>query len=140
MKQSYVIGVLLTVTLIGAAGLMTSRIISKSASNGRVVEIKSVDEFDGHLKNNKVTVVKYFAPWCSFCKKIAPAYDKLASEYPQANLIKVDFTKEHGKKLAEKAGVGGFPTFHIYERGKKVDEVIGADEAGLREKISKRAV
>lgn len=33
----------------------------------------------------------------------------------------------------------GFPTFHIYSRGKKVDEIVGADRGGLRAKIDAAA-
>ena len=140
MKRSYMVGAMLVVALISVAGLMTSKLTSKAANTGgKVVEIQSVGELDTHLKGNKLVVVKYFAPWCGFCKKMEPVYDKLASEYPNATLVKVDFTKDHGKQLAQKAGVGGFPTFHLYKGSKKVDEVIGANEAGLREKISARA-
>lgn len=141
MKKSYIIGAVLVAGLVGTASVMTYKLTSNTtkAAPGKVVEIQSLEDFDAQLKNNNVVAVKYYAPWCGFCKKMAPVYDKLATQYPNARLVKVDFTKEHGKKLAQKAGVGGFPTFHLYENGTKVDEVVGANEAGLREKLSARA-
>lgn len=100
-----------------------------------IIEIKTEGEFKD-LTGTGQSVVKYYAPWCGFCKKMAPVYEGYAKQYPKAHLAKVDFTQEHGKKLAQDAGVNGFPTFVFYKDGKKVDEVIGADEESLKNKLA----
>jgi len=60
----------------------------------------------------KVAFVKFFAPWCGHCKKMAPDWDKLMKEYEDHATIaihEVDCTTA-GKPLCDSNGVKGFPT------------------------------
>lgn len=146
MKRSFIVGMFIAIlALSGALYYYRAHVInffsfeSAAPIGGTVIEIKSAGEFDKTINNKKLSVVKYYAPWCGYCMRMAPVYDKLASEHKGAVLAKVDFTKEHGKQLAQKAGVGGFPTFALYKGGKKIDEVIGANEPDLRAKIAKHS-
>lgn len=76
--------------------------------------------FDQHLKDNKQTLVEFYAPWCGHCKKLAPEYEKAASELKgKVALGKVDATEE--KDLASKYNVKGFPTLVWFEEGKQTE-------------------
>jgi len=77
---------------------------------------------DNFLKENKVTMVEFFAPWCGHCKNLAPEYKKLAKALN--GIIKigaVDADQEANKPLAGKYGVQGFPTLKIFVNGKPKD-------------------
>merc|ERR1719197_1215757 len=74
--------------------------------------------FDQHLKDNKQTLVEFYAPWCGHCKKLTPEYEKAAVELKgKVSLCKVDATEE--KDLASKYNVKGFPTLVWFEDGKE---------------------
>jgi len=77
-----------------------------------------------------VTFVKFFAPWCGHCKRLAPTWEKLAEEYKDVEGVKighVDCTagNNENRGLCDGQGVNGFPTLNIYKDGEKVEEYNG---------------
>jgi protein disulfide isomerase len=77
--------------------------------------------FDQHIKDNRQTLVEFYAPWCGHCKKLAPEYEKAANKLKPQNikLAKIDATEE--KDLASKFNVKGFPTLIWFEEGKEME-------------------
>lgn len=59
----------------------------------------------------------------------------MALEQKSVHFVIVDADKEG--ELFEKAHVTSFPTFHLIKRGRKLDEVIGADTKKLSMLINK---
>jgi len=76
--------------------------------------------FDEHLNANKYTLVEFYAPWCGHCKKLAPEFEKAASDLKgKVPLAKVDATEE--KDVASKYSVKGYPTLVWFDSGKNQD-------------------
>ena len=46
---------------------------------------KSVNE------SEKPVLVEFWAPWCVYCRRIAPAYDKIAEQYEEKLVAGSDF-------------------------------------------------
>jgi len=70
------------------------------------------DNYDS-LTNGKTIFVKFFAPWCGYCKKMAPAWEQLAKEWvdDKIGLIgEVDCTTGEGTVMCDKHKIEGYPT------------------------------
>ncbi|XP_057326193.1 thioredoxin domain-containing protein 5 homolog [Microplitis mediator] len=76
-----------------------------------------------------VTFIKFFAPWCGHCKRLAPTWEDLGKKFidnPDVHVVKVDCTLSTNKQLCDDQEVDGFPTLVLYKNGKKVDEYNGS--------------
>lgn len=94
------------------------------------------DNFDRSVEG-KIAFVKFYAPWCGHCKRLAPVWEEFAKKVhqPQPGLldpmvVKVDCSQY--KQFCQKFGVRGYPTLQLLKDGKKVTEYTGArDEQSL---------
>lgn len=73
-------------------------------------------------------VVQYYAPWCGFCKQLAPVYEQVRDRAPShVHIVRFNMDK-HGEEM-QKQGVGvenfgvpvtqdvqGFPTIIMYKK------------------------
>ena len=99
----------------------------------KVVATKT--EFDNIISNagGKLVAVDFTASWCGPCQRIGPKFVEFAAEFEDVIFIKVDV--DENAETAEACGIEAMPTFHFYKDGAKVDELVGASEAKLKEKI-----
>jgi thioredoxin 1 len=72
---------------------------------------------------------------CGPCKFIGPIFEKLAAENPEAEFVKVDV--DEADDVAAACAIQAMPTFQFYKGGAKIDEMKGADKAGLEQMIAK---
>lgn len=75
-------------------------------------------------------IVDFHAQWCGPCKKFAPAFERMEPQYPACTFCKVDV--DQLDSVAGEQGVRAMPTFILYNKGRKVDTVMGANEAKVR--------
>ncbi|XGW21347.1 hypothetical protein V3C99_004363 [Haemonchus contortus] len=111
------------------AVVLAALVLGISAS-GDVLEYTD-SNFDELISSHEVALVKFYAPWCGHCKKLAPEFDKAATKLksndPPITLIKVDCTVE--KATCDKFGVKGFPTLKIFRNGFEAQSYDGPREA-----------
>eukprot|EP00029_Vermamoeba_vermiformis_P001618 TRINITY_DN1181_c0_g1_i1.p1 TRINITY_DN1181_c0_g1~~TRINITY_DN1181_c0_g1_i1.p1 ORF type:complete len:226 (+),score=34.47 TRINITY_DN1181_c0_g1_i1:25-702(+) len=104
-------------------------------SRSKVQHVSSENEFHEKLKSagERLVVVDFFADWCGPCKQISPIIDEFSNKYPNVVFLKVDV--DELSDLAGQLGVKAMPTFYLYLKGKKVDDLVGADPNKLESKI-----
>jgi len=109
-----------------------------SGTEGKTEEVLVLTSaiFEQHLKDNKHTMVEFYAPWCGHCKKLAPEYEKAAVTLKDKGikLGKVDATEE--KDLAQKYNIKGFPTMVWFEDAKETDYDGGRTADGIVEWVN----
>lgn len=97
-------------------------------------ELKTLDEFQAFIKEGKVAI-DFTASWCPPCKMIGPKFEALQNEFPGIKFAKVDV--DVNSDTASKVGIQAMPTFQFYNGGSKVDELVGASEEQLKQKLAK---
>ena len=69
--------------------------------------------------------VDFWAPWCTYCRRIAPAVDQVAGQYGEQMVVgKVNVDEQ--PELAGEFGVMSIPTLLVFEQGKLVRQAVGA--------------
>lgn len=93
-----------------------------------VVSLTS-ENFESVIKDG-VVFVKFFAPWCGHCKRLAPTWEELGTKLLNNKqgivIAKVDCTQELSKDLCNKEGVDGFPSIYVYKNGVRSSEYSGS--------------
>lgn len=89
---------------------LTSALLLATSAYAAVPSL-TPDNYD-ELTTGKTVFIKFFAPWCGHCKKMAPDWEKLADQWADSKvglIAEVDCTTD-GKPLCDANGVKGFPT------------------------------
>ncbi|KAF4574508.1 hypothetical protein EYR36_005850 [Pleurotus pulmonarius] len=97
-----------------AAPVETEEPAKLLGTTGRVIELNE-QNFES-VVGEGATFVKFFAPWCGHCKKLAPSWTQLAKHMQdKINIAEVN-CDEHGA-LCKSQGVEGYPMLAFYPTG-----------------------
>ncbi|GAB9467152.1 hypothetical protein Gpo141_00004509 [Globisporangium polare] len=100
-----------------------------------MIQIETVEQFEQAVKQDKLSVVSFSAPWCGGCKTVAPTVAKLAEELKDTPFFKV--SAEELEEFCDEIEVDGFPSFRIYKNGQVLADYTGSKAEKVEEFIRK---
>lgn len=106
----------------------------------RNVQIVNQDNFDSEvLKAEKPVLVDFWAAWCGPCRMVSPVIDQIAEQYEgKIKIAKVNV--DENPELAGKYDIMSIPSVFLFDKGNKVDGIIGARPKQAFEDMIKKHV
>jgi len=90
-------------------------------TQGNVVVVVGTEFEKIVMDPTKDVLVKFYAPWCGHCKKLAPIWDELGEAYKDnADVVIAKFDATVNE--ADGVEIRGYPTLKWYPKGNKAGE------------------
>ena len=97
------------------------------------------EEFNKAMQNGDVVLVDYWAPWCSYCRRIGPAYDKVAEQFgDKIQVVKVNIDEE--PKLAIEERIEVIPTLVLYKGGQAIGSIVAPESKAMIETFIQESI
>ncbi|MBQ7801465.1 MAG: thioredoxin family protein [Oscillospiraceae bacterium] len=88
------------------------------------------EQFQDMMENGKTLLVDFWAPWCGYCRRIGPAFDKVAAQYGgDMAVAKVNIDDE--PRLAEKEMIEVIPTLVLYRDGQALGSIVAPESKAM---------
>ena len=78
------------------------------------------------LEADKPVLVDFWAPWCVYCRRIAPSFDKIAGQQ-EDKLIFAKINIDEAPEIAEEYGIDTIPTLLMFKNGKVEGQIVAPD-------------
>ncbi len=91
------------------------------------------ENFAGHLSEDGILLVDFWAGWCGPCKQFAPTYEAASEKHQDITFGSIDTEAE--QELASAAGIRSIPTLMAFRDGILVFSQPGALPADALEQV-----
>ena len=103
------------------------------------VQNMNQQQYTQAVQGSKPVLVDFWAPWCGYCRRIAPALDKLAQQIgEEVTIAKVNIDEE--PRLADQLGIEVIPTLILYRDGKALDSIVAPDSKATIEEFIRKTL
>ena len=84
------------------------------------------EQFQNYMNEGKAMLIDYWAPWCVYCRRIAPAYEKIVQQYGDRLVVaKINIDEE--PVIAHQEKIEVIPTLVLYEGGQAVASIVAPE-------------
>ena len=91
----------------------------------------NVEKYQELLKAEKPVLVDFWAPWCSYCRRIGPAYDRIAQQMEGVEVVKINIDEE--PDLAQAEHIEVIPTLVLYRGGEAIGSIVAPESKAMIE-------
>ena len=94
---------------------------------------------DALAQSDKPVLVDFWAPWCTYCRRIGPAFDKIAQQYADSLIVgKVNIDEEPA--LAQQEQIEVIPTLVLYRDGQAVASIVAPESKAMIEQFLEESI
>ncbi len=85
-------------------------------------------------EGEKPVLVDFWAPWCVYCRRIAPAYEKIGDQYSD-DIVVAKVNIDENPELAAKEHIEVIPTLVLYHKGQALGSIVAPESKAAIEEF-----
>src|SRR5215217_2714036 len=91
------------------------------------------------VKSQLPVFVDFWAEWCGPCRMVGPSVEQLAKEFAGRAVVG-KLNVDHNPAIANRYNIRGIPALYIFQEGKVIDQMVGAQPLPVLRQHLARAV
>ena len=95
-------------------------------------------QYEELVLGSKPVLVDFWAPWCTYCRRIGPALDKLADSREDVLIVKVNIDEE--PELARQEQIEVIPTLVVYQDGYEMGSIVAPESKARIEEFLRESL
>ena len=84
------------------------------------------EKFNEMIRGDKPVLVDYWAPWCGYCRRIAPAYDRIAQQM-DGEMVVAKINIDDEPLIAHQEQIEVIPTLVLYRGGEVLGSIVAPE-------------